>query len=212
MPSNPSLSSMSAGAFQKLEGAKAKKIVERLNVAWPGSKFDPDKAVVYTRGIPFLHGWQLVEVSDATSLPEKKCTAFDNGAECLPMQYDAAFVQDFCRNRDLRLDRHTAADYVRFWLEFVRTGTEKFLLVENVDDLPWREEPTPQARKSLAKAITPLTLTEASPSLFKFHACLLFRDALFDCGIEVTYDGKLSITSREPIVEDLTVTDPFTGF
>lgn len=208
----PTLSSSSAGAFQKLEGAKAKKILERVNIAWPASKFESDKTVVYTRNVPFLQGWQLLEVSDATALPEKKCVALDNGTESVPMQYDAAFIQDFCRARALRLDRHTADDYVRFWLEYVRSGPEKFILIENVDDLPWREEPTPQARKSLAKAITPLTLTDSTPAVFRFHACLLFRDALFDCGLEVTYDGKITLLGREPIIEDLTVIDPFTGF
>jgi len=183
-----------------------------MNAAWTGSAFDPEKTVVFARPVPFLSGWQLVDVSDATALPEKKCVGLDNGDACVPLQYDAAFVQEFCRAQDLRLDRHTADDYIRFWLEYVRTGTDKFLLIETVDDLPWREEPTPQARKSLAKTIVPLTLTDSSPSLFHFQACLLFRDALMDCGLELTYDGKITITRREVIAEDLTVTDPFTGF
>ncbi|HEY8963238.1 MAG TPA: hypothetical protein VIN59_02115 [Alphaproteobacteria bacterium] len=204
--------SSNAGGFQKLEGPKAKKMVDRLNMAWPGSKFEADKTALYARSMPFLHGWQLVEASDATALPEKRCVILDNGDESVALQYDAAFIQDFCRARELRLDRNTAADYVRFWLEYVRSGTEKFMLIENVDDLPWREEPTPQARKSLAKAVTPLTLTDATPALYKFHACLLFRDALFDCTLDVTYDGKITVTSRDPIVEDLTVVDSLTGF
>jgi len=160
----------------------------------------------------FLPGWSLAEVSDATAMPEKKCVCLDDGSECVPLQYDAGFIENFCRSRALRLDRHTTSDYVRFWLEYIRSGADRFLLVESVDDLPWREEPTPQARKSLAKAITPLTLVESTPAAFSFHACLLFRDALLDCGLEVTYDGKLSLVSREVVAEDLTVTDPFTGF
>jgi len=201
-----------SGAYQKLEGTKAKKLIDRLTPGWPGSVFDSARTVIHVRDLPFLNGWQLVEASDATALPEKKCIALDNGVECVPVQFDAAFIIDFCRARGLRLDRHTADDYLRFWIEYVRMGAEQFALVENVDDLPWREEPTPQARKSLAKSITPLTLTDSSPSLFKYRACLLFRDALFDSALELTYDGKITVTSRDVIVEDLTVIDPFTGF
>ncbi|MBU6235103.1 MAG: hypothetical protein KGQ41_04605 [Alphaproteobacteria bacterium] len=203
---------MTAGAYEKIEGQKAKKFIERLNEAWRGSPFDAARTVVHARPLSFVKGWMLAEASDAVTMPEKKCIALDNGQTCVPVEYSPDFITNFAANQNMYLSHATAPDYVRFWFEYVRSGPEKFQLVETLDDIPWREEPTPQARKSLAKMITPLTLTGPVGTGFAFKACVLFRDTLFDCTLEVTASGGVHFTNRTIMAESLTVTDSFTGF
>lgn len=203
---------MTAGAFEKLEGTKAKKLLDRLNKTWSGSPFDADRTVIHARSLSFANDWMLVEAGDATTIPEKKCVALDNGSESVPIEFNAEFIPGFAGKNGLILDRDTAPDYLRFWFEYARSGGDRFVLVEAVDDMPWREEPTPQARKSLAKAVTPLTLVHADGAGFTFKACILFRDTLFDCGMDVSAKGNVAITSRNVIAEGLTVSDPLTGF
>lgn len=203
---------MSAPAFEKLEGSKQKKFVDRLNKSWMGSPFDASRTVVHARPLSFANDWILAEAGDATTIPEKRAVVLDNGDECVPVQFNAEFIAAFAGKNGIVLDHDSAPDYMRFWFEYVRTGTDRFLLVEAIDDMPWREEPTPQARKSLAKSITPLTLVDQQGDVFVFKACVLFRDTLFDCTLETTLDGKVTITSRHTIAEALTVSDPMTGF
>ena len=62
---------MPAGAYEKIEGQKAKKLLERLNKAWRGSPFDEKRTVIHVRGLAFAKGWQLAEASDAMAMPEK---------------------------------------------------------------------------------------------------------------------------------------------
>jgi hypothetical protein len=207
-----SVESMSTGAFEKLEGAKAKKFVERLNKSWPGSPFDSERTVVHVRTLSFANDWVLAEAGDAISIPEKRAFALDNGKDCVPIEFSAGFIPGFAGKNGVHLDRDTAPDYLRFWFEYARAGADRFLLVEAVDDMPWREEATPQARKSLAKSITPLTLVAADAAGFGFKACVLFRDTLFDCAIDVSVNGQVDITSRQLVAEGLTVTDALTGF
>lgn len=203
---------MSGGAYEKIEGPKAKKLIERLNKAWNGSPFDEKRTVIHARPLPFAQGWILAEASDAMTLPEKKCVILDNGSDCYPVEYGPDFIPKFAANQNIRLSSSTVTDYLRFWFEYTRTGADRFLLVENIDDIPWREEPTPQARKALAKTVMPLTLTGTTPNGFALKATILFRDTLYDAMLEVKADGQVAITSRETIAESLTVIDTFTGF
>ncbi len=201
-----------SGAFEKLDGAKARKFIDRLNRSWAGSPFDAERTVVHARTLPFANDWMLAEAGDATAMPEKRCVVLDNGQDCVPIEFNADFIPAFAAANSVSLDRDTAADYLRFWFEYARAGADRFQLVEAVDDMPWREEPTPQARKSLAKSVTPLTLIDAGNGLFIFKACVLFRDALFDCTVSVSAQGKVDVISRTLIAEGLTVADLLTGF
>ncbi len=203
---------MAAGAYEKIEGTKAKKLLERLNKAWSGSPFEESRTVIHARGLSFAKGWILAEASDAMAMPEKKCVALDDGKTCLPIEYGPDFIPKFAANQNVYLSHDTAPEYVRFWFEYVRSGAERFMLVETLDDMPWREEPTPQARKSLSKSVMPLTLIGPSTSGFIFKACVLFRDTLMDCTLEVSASGAVSFVERNIIAETLTVTDAFTGF
>lgn len=204
--------STASTAYEKIEGAKAKKLIERLNKSWRGSPFDAEKTVVHARSLPFLENWVLAEASDATSLPEKKCALLDNGKNSLPIEFNTAFITGFAAKEGIYLDRDTAPDYLRFWFEYARGGAERFILVESLDEMPWREEATPQARKSLAKSITPLTLVSTGPDAFSFKACVLFKDALFECTLTLSAKGDVKTVTRALIADNLTVIDPLTGF
>lgn len=203
---------MSSHAFEKLEGAKARNFIDRLNKSWMGSPFDAARTVIHARPLGFLDGWTLAEAGDATILPEKRCIVLDNGQDCVPIEFSADFIPGFVARHGVHLTRDSAADYLRFWFEYARAGADRFLLVEAIEDMPWREEPTPHARKSLGKAVTPLTVISAAADGFKFKACVLFRDTLFDCTLDVGVRGQVAITNRQTIAEGLTVADALTGF
>lgn len=203
---------MPAGTYEKMEGSKAKKFLERLNKAWQGSPFDENRTVIHARGLAFAKGWILAEASDAMAMPEKKCVALDDGKTCLPMEYGSDFIPKFAANQNLLLSGQTAPEYLRFWFEYARSGAERFLLVETLEDITWREEPTPQARKSLSKAVMPLTLTEPSATGFIFKATILFRDTLMACTLDLSANGMVAFKDRAIIAESLTVTDALTGF
>lgn len=203
---------MPTSAYEKIEGSKAAKYIERLNKVRSGSAFDATHTALYVRNLPFAPGWHLAEFSDAFALPEKKAIALDNGHECLPVSYEPEFASAFIRSAGVTLNTGTAAEYLRFWFEYVRVQAERFLLVESIDDMPWREEPTPQARKALGKSITALAFESGGPDTFVFKASVLFRDALFTCLVEVGVNGNVAITHRNLVADGLTVTDPLTGF
>lgn len=202
---------MSQGAFEKLEGQKAKKFIDRLNKAWAGSPFDADRTAVHARSLPFADDWTLAEAGDATSIPEKRCIALDNGKECVPVRFDATFIPSFAAQNGFRIDEDTGDDYLRFWFEYARNPADRFVLIESVDDMPWREEPTPQARKSLAKSVMPIALLRTDNDGVVYSACVLFRDTLFDCQLKVKPSGEVEVVNRHMVAEGLTVSDPLTG-
>lgn len=203
---------MSQNGYEKIEGPRAEKLLDRLNPVWAGSPFETGKAVIHARGLPFAKGWVLAEVEDNLAMPGKKCVALDNGRDCIPVEYNAQFIPAFIKNHALSLTEKTAKSYLHFWFEYARSGVERFILIENLDDVPWREEITPQIQRSLSKRVTPVTLVETTPKGFTFEATILFRDTLMIVAATVTPDGDVKLDKKETVVQNLTVTDALVGF
>jgi hypothetical protein len=203
---------MSENAYEKIEPVKAKKIIERINKAWVGSSFEPSKTVVHARRLSFLKNWTLVEAEDGVSIPEKKAVVLDDGQNTVPMQYDTDFIVNFLKKQNVILNQKQAQDYLHFWFEYVRSGAERFLLIEGIDDIPWREEVSPQVRKSLARTIIPVTFLNETLQGFVFKVTVLFRDTLVECLAEIDFTGDVRLQKQSIIVENLTVIDVLTGF
>lgn len=198
-------------AYQKTEGVHTKERINRINKAWHGSAFDPEKTMVFSRALSFLPAWTLVEASDYTSVPEKRAVGLDDGESVTIISYNQNFISDFMAAQKAVITTETVSDYTRFWLQYARLNQERMVLVDDADDIPWREDVTPQARKSLSRSITPLTYLSHEGHVFMLKGCLFFKDSLFECMIEVTSKGRVTLPHQTLIAESLMVFDPLTG-
>jgi hypothetical protein len=112
----------------------------------------------------------------------------------------------------LQLNDGTVADYVRFFFSNVRGRHGRFLITETVDDIQWREEPPPAARKAIGKILVPLTVTGRDPDGgFRLAACMMFKDSLFKAAVTVRRDGIVSLSDEELLIEDMPVLDDTFG-
>jgi len=201
---------MKHDSYVKTEGALARDLLVRINKAWHGSPFDKDRTVVYMRPLSFLPAWMLVEASDFTSVPEKKMIGLDNGQQTLPISYNAQFVEALMLAEKAQLSHETVTDYVRFWVQYTRLSQEQLIQVDEVDDIPWREDITPQARKGLARHITPLTYLGQNAGQFILKGCAYFRDSLFELSYGVEPSGKVHIHQQTLLAESITGYDKAT--
>jgi len=83
--------------------------------------------------------------------------------------------------------------------------------VENVDDLNWRDDPPPSARKAVSELIDPLILEKEDKDAFYLRGCMMFKDSLFKSLIKVESDGMVSLHEEELLVEDMPVLDDVFG-
>lgn len=155
------------------------------------------RTVIHARGLSFAKGWILAEASDAMAMPEKKCVALDDGKTCLPIEYGPDFIPKFAANQNVYLSHDTAPEYVRFWFEYVRSGAERFMLVETLDDMlrgakNQRRRPENRFQNQYTDPHRPLNIR---------IDYVLFRDTLMDCTLEVSASGAVSFVERNVITE-----------
>src|SRR5262249_28730450 len=111
-----------------------------------------------------------------------------------------------------KLNDSTVSDYVRFFFSFVRGRHGRFLITESVDDIHWKEDPPPAARKAIGKMVMPVMLVKKENNGgFHLQATMMFKDSLFKSDINVTPNGLVQLSNEELLIEDMPVLDDTFG-
>lgn len=176
-------------------------------------QFDSARATVMIHNLSFYQGYFIAEISDHDQNPPVLRIAICNDkGDVHVLNWSNAPIYKLNKAIPLTLNDNTILDYVRFFFTFVRGQHGRFLIVDTVDDIDWREEPAPAGRKALAKMIEPLALkkrNEDGTSIFS--STIIFRDSLFASEIVVKTDGHIEMKNEELLVEDIPVADDLFG-
>lgn len=199
-------------AFKKLEGEEAAALLARVNPALDFSPFDAMKSTVMTHPLSFYPGWHFVEITDQTQSPPKTACAIYRDNDVVVLNWTNDPFYDLNARAPITLTRDTVADYVRLFFTYVRGKHGRFLIAENVDDIDWREDPPPAARKAVAKMLLPLTVKQVgADGSYHLSGCMMFRDSLFQADVTVSPTGMVELSNEELLVEDMPVMDDTLG-
>lgn len=198
-------------AFIKLDSMQAMKMAELVNPKLDIT-FDPDTVTVMIHSLSFYEGYYIAELSDHDQNPPVMRIAICNDAGAVHvLNWTNSVIYQLNKSVPLTLNDNTVLDYIRFFFTYVRGQHGRFLIVDNVDDIDWREEPAPAGRKALAKMIEPLTLKKREGDVSIFKASIIFKDSLFVADIHVHADGRIEMRDEELLVEDIPVADDIFG-
>lgn len=195
-------------AFEKLELEDVATILDRVNPHVHGMQFDPVETTIMAINIPFYPGCRLLDIADYSSVPASRRYVVYAADKAVVLDFTNAPIYALNRELPVRLDEDNVADYVRFFFSFVRTPRGKFIICENVDDIRWKDDPPPQARKAIGRMIQPILLKPgAAEGAFALQATMTFKDSLFKSDITVKADGTVSLHDQELLVEAMPVLD-----
>ncbi len=199
-------------AFIKLDAAKTARMVEVVN-PFLDRAFDPGTATVMVHDLDFYKGYFLTEIARHDVYPPVLRTAVCNDkGEVHILNGTNDIIYALNAKAPLDLNDETAMPYVRFFFHYVRGKHGRFLIVDNVDDIDWREEPAPAGRKALARMIEPLRKKETLQDGTRLYiASMVFKDSLFQAEIHARSDGHLSLSKEELLVEGIPVADDLFG-
>ncbi len=160
------------------------------------------KVLVWTL-LCFKESLSLVEIA-AEDDPAGMRHYYINVGETLePVQYNTSYIQELAKRFGLALNRDRVDDYVRLYLAFSRGQAGRVIPVEQIDQLPLREELTLITRRKLQSAITPLVATDAS----HVSGCYLIGDKLFSATAIVSEDGAVTLEPQGLIADTLPILD-----
>jgi hypothetical protein len=201
---------MFADAFQEIEHGNAAKLLDKVNTSLDGITFDPVSARILSHPLPFYPDCDLVEATEHEARPLKRVTfVIDNKTEnvfILNGKNDP--VYELNETVGLSLSQEDLPLYIRFFLNYVRGHYGFFHLVQSVNDIEWREEPTPNAQKALGKMIHPIQILGAHDKGGYHARCnIVFKQSLLETDLKITENGHVSFENQEIVVEDVPVSD-----
>lgn len=200
-------------AFEKLELADIATILDQVNPVLLDTEFDPIETTILAVKMPFYKGYQLLDIADNTEMPpRRRFVVYKDSNNMEVLNFTNEPIYRLNADVPIKLTQKNIYDYVRFFFTYVRGKHGRFILTENVDDIQWKEDPPPSARKAIGKMVIPVDLIGmGQDGTFHLQATMMFRDSLFKSDIDVHPNGQVSLKNEELLVDDIPVLDDTFG-
>jgi hypothetical protein len=203
---------MQENIFIKLDRLESENLLQEINPVIDGSPFAPATATVLAQALSFYPGYRYIEIADYEAHPPRRRFVIHKPRDVVAINGSNEPLYALNERAPIALNDNTVSDYVRFFFSNVRGRHGRFLITENVDDIQWREEPPPAARKAIGKILVPLTVTaRENDGGYRLSACMMFKDSLFKANVTVRRDGVVSLSDEELLIEDMPVLDDTFG-
>ena len=209
---------MFSDAYITIENAAAIELAQKVSAKLDGSDFDPSHSRLISHVLPFYKGgYHLCEMTDLENTPSRQISFIykENGEKDDIYILDGTNEPIYLLNKKLPIfiNKNNVVTYVQFFFHYVRGRHGRFNIIENIDEISWREEPSPAGRSALERMIQPLTLKESNDVQddknedYHLSCSIIFKDSLFESDIIVKENGDVSLSNQEMLVEDIPILD-----
>ena len=199
-------------AYIKCDRLETEDLLKSFTGYIEGSAFPPATTVIMARPLPFYPGYTFYDIADHATMPARRRFLLQKQDDIIVLDFTNAPLYALNNRAPLALTPETLADYVRFFFSFVRGRHGRFQICESVDDIHWRDDPAPSARKAVAQMLAPLEVIETAPDgTTVLSARMMFKDTLFETRITVDPLGFVKLSEEKLLVEDMPVMDDTFG-
>lgn len=196
----------------KLELDEIAIILDKLNPEFDGSIFDPVETTILAQSVSFYSGYRLLDIADHAAIPPLRRFALYSDTDFFVLNFSNEPIYELNQKLPISLNKDNIADYARFFFTYVRGRHGRFIIIESVDDIAWKEDPPPSARKAIGQMLTPIILENVDKDgSYQLSATMIFKDSLFKSKIKIDSKGFVSLSDEELLVEDMPVLDDTFG-
>lgn len=198
-------------AFIKLSSEETKEVLDRVNPLLHGVNFSSKTAIVMTYQPSFYPDYYFIDIAEYDAIPPLRRFVLMNEKNITVLNWTNEPIYSLNSSVPISLNLQNVSEYVQFFFSFVKGRHGRFLIIETVDDINWKEDPPPAARKAIGKMLTPMEPMYQENGSFLVKACMMFKDSLFKCDVKVQSDGIVSIMNEELLIEEMPVLDDVFG-
>ena len=199
-------------AFTKLELEEVAKLLDVFNPLFSGSSFDPLETTIMAQDMIFYPGLRYLDIADHSCVPPIRRCAISGKNVNIVLDWSNGPIYKLNEDVPITLNEETVTEYVRFFFNHVRGKNGRFLITEGVDDIRWRDDPPPAARKTIGEMLLPLIIADQNADGGYFmSATVMFKDSLFQCDVDVDPKGHITLNNEKLLVEDMPVLDDAYG-
>ncbi len=197
--------------FVKLDLLECETVLEDINPALKGSHFHPATVTILAQEPKFYPGYRFLDLADYETVPNIRKFILYKPGDVVVLNWTNEPIYALNEKAPILLNESTIADYVRFFFTYVRGKHGRFIITENVEDILWRDEPPPAARKAIGKMLEPLHIVERKGGDFKLAARMMFKDSLFKTTVNVQASGLVNLSDEELLIEEMPIVDDTFG-
>ena len=195
-------------AFTKLKSKEVSEILEIYNPLFDGSVFESADTTIMEQSIPFYPGLRYLDIADYSCVPPMRRFVVDGPDTNIVLDWSNTAIYQLNKDVPIHLDSETVCDYIRFFFNHVRGKNGRFLITESVDDIRWKDDPPPAARKTIGEMLLPLIVADAKDDGGYFTTItVMFKNSLFQADIDVSPEGLINLDNEKLLVEDMPVLD-----
>jgi len=202
---------MTAIVFHQLNPAKTKDFIKRIIGIDSDCNFCDATIKILARDLSFAPGWARYDCEDYSDIPHYKRIFIANDNEVRPVIYTTDPVKTVFDNIMLSINETTINDYLHFYLMALNTGGENLQPIVSVDDMAWREDLSPIARKSLDSELSSYPVITKKTSGLEVDLAVIFRQSLMIVTCHVNKKGQVKFIDRSVIIEDLPIINDLTN-
>lgn len=197
--------------FVKLDLLECETVLEEINPVLKGSHFHPATVTILAQDSSFYPGYRFFDLADYETIPNIRKFVLYKPGDVVVLNWTNEPIYALNEKAPILLDETTVGDYVRFFFTYVRGRHGRFIITETVEDVMWRDEPPPAARKAIGQMLEPLHIIERDSGNFKLIARMMFKDSLFKTTVNVQASGLVNLSDEELLIEDMPVLDDTFG-
>lgn len=191
-------------AFVRLMVEEVQATLREINPLVDGSKFLNDGTVILATPAPFYPGYKYLDITDHSAIPSKRLFALYKPGDCVLLDWTNRPIYALNQRLPIKLTKQNVTTYLRFFFRHVRGRHGRFVIIESLDDVVWRDDPTPSVRAAVSKMILPLTITIArADGSFTVGARMIFQDSLFSANAHVSPLGQVDVRDEQLLIEDM---------
>lgn len=199
-------------AFTKLDLLEIESVLGDVNPLLGGAAFDPRNATLLAMPLSFYTQARFLDISDHSINPPRRIYAVETPAGVSILDWTNRPIYALNAQNKPFFNESSVLEYVRFFFSLVRGPRGRFQIVESIDDIAWKDEPPPTARKAIGNLIEPVRIVGTDPDgTWHLSVRLLFRDSLFRARVAVHADGIVDMDDEELVIEDMPVYDEIFG-
>ncbi len=199
---------MDLSAYQKIEGREMDKYIPLANAHLSGTPLHKGGVQMLRAKPGFYPDCVILDIQDRQSHPSRHITLVTDQATTQIIDYSVATLAQMNKIFNLTLNDETVHDYIRFYLRHTQGTQGRFVLLEGVDDVPWRDEPPPAARKALGEMIRALPIAiEKNKTGWGGQVSLIFQNAFFYADLSVAKDGTITLSHERLMIDQMPIWD-----
>jgi hypothetical protein len=194
--------------WQEIDPEEMPRLVAELNRELKDRPFDAMSTVGRRATLSFYAEYDLLEITDtATSDPSYTRRVLYGPDGFHIMNWTNGPIYSTNEKGPINVSEDNAAEYSKFFFNFVKGRHGRFVIVEDVNEIAWDGNVPDKGKEAIAKILKPVVVTGTEEGKITLMAYMVFKDSLFRANVHVERDGMVSLSDEALVIEGMPIVE-----